>query len=81
MLPPMTGEETLMMPYASTVIGVLKAALRLVETCCHIPETSPALQRLREAVHEVTTELEVIAKKEPPHQAVLPADGNFYKAG
>jgi len=31
-------------PYASTVIGVLKAAMRLVETCCHLPETSPALK-------------------------------------
>ena len=70
-----------MMPYASTVIGVLKAALRLVETCCHIPETSPALQKLREAVHEVTAELEVIAKKEPGHDAVLPSEGNFTKTG
>jgi hypothetical protein len=75
----MTGEATVVMPYASTVIGVLKAALRLVETCCHIPETSPSLQKLREAVHEVTAELEVIAKKEPSHDAVLPAHGNFYK--
>jgi hypothetical protein len=78
----MTGEGTLMtMPYASTVIGVLKAAFRLGETCCHLPETSPAPQKLREAVHEVTAELEVIAKKEPSHEAVLPANGNFYKAG
>jgi hypothetical protein len=69
------------MPYASTVIGVLNAALRLVDSCCHIPETSPALHKLREAVHEVTAELELIAKKEPHHEAVHPADGNFYKAG
>jgi hypothetical protein len=68
-------------PYASTVIGVLKATLRLVETCCHIPETSPALKKLREGVHEVTAELEVTAKREPHHEAVVPADGNFYKAG
>ena len=66
------------MPYASTVIGVLKAALRLVETCCHIPESSPALQKLREAVHEVTAELEVIAKKEPPHE-FKSADRDFFK--
>ena len=68
-----------MMPYASTVISVLKAALRLVETCCHIPETSPALAKLREAVHEVTAELEVAAKREPHHD-FKSADGNFYKA-
>jgi len=70
----------MVMPYASTVIGAPRAALRLVETCCHIPETSPSLQKLREAVHEVTAELEVIAKKEPGRDAFLPADGNFYKA-
>jgi hypothetical protein len=70
-----------MMPYASTVIGVLKATLHLVENCCHIPETSPALQKLHEAVHEVATELEVIAKKETRSEGVVPADENFYKAG
>jgi hypothetical protein len=42
-------------------IGVLKAALRLVESCRHIPENSPALQKLRDAVYEVTAELEVVA--------------------
>jgi hypothetical protein len=68
-------------PYASTVIGVLKAALRLVDSCCHVPVTSPALEKLREAVHEVTAELEVIAKKEPHYEALRPADGNFYKVG
>jgi len=81
MLPPMTGEETLMMPYASTVIGVLKAALRLTETCCHIPETSTALQRLRKPFHEVTAELELAAKREPHQDDIKPADVNFYKAG
>jgi len=69
------------MPYPSTVIGVLKAALRLVETCSHIPESSPALQMLREAVPEVTAELELVAKREPHHEVVLPADEDFYKAG
>jgi hypothetical protein len=53
------------LPYARTVIGVLNATLRLVETCGHIPESTPALQKLREAVHEVRAELEVIAKREP----------------
>ena len=67
------------LPYASTVIGVLKAALRLVETSCHIPESSPALQKLREAVHEVTAELDVIAKREPHSESVHTADENFYK--
>jgi hypothetical protein len=68
------------MPYASTVIGVLNAALRLVDTCCHIPETSLALQKLRESVREVTAELELIAKKEPHHEFKA-ADGNFFKVG
>jgi hypothetical protein len=77
----MTEEGTPMMPYASTVMGVLKAALHLVETCCHISEASPALQKLREAVHEVTAELEVIAKKEPQHEQLKPADERFYRAG
>lgn len=80
--PLFTGlETTLMMPYASTVIGVLKAALRLVETCCHISESSPALQKLREAVHEVTAELEVIATKEPHNETVKPSDGELLPAG
>ena len=68
------------MPYPSTVIGVLKAALRLVETSSHIPESSPALQKLREAVLEVTAELEVDAKKEP-HYDFKAADGDFYQTG
>jgi hypothetical protein len=67
------------MPYASTVIGVLKAALRLVESCCYISESSPALQKLREAVHEVTAELEVIARKEPRSELVQPAGEDFYE--
>ncbi|HXS75663.1 MAG TPA: hypothetical protein VN753_05750 [Terracidiphilus sp.] len=67
------------MPYASTVIGVLKASLRLVESCCHIPETSPALQKLREAVHDVTAELEVVARKEPRSELVQPAGEDFYQ--
>jgi hypothetical protein len=66
-------------PYASTVIGVLKAALRLVETCCHLPENSPALEKLREAVREVTAELEVVAKKEPRSELVSAAGEDFYQ--
>ena len=66
------------MPYASTVIGVLEAAMRLVETCCHLPETSPALQKLREAVQEVTAELEVISRKEP-HSEFSSAGPDFYE--
>jgi len=69
------------MPYASTVIGVLNSALRLAETCRHIPETSPALQKLREAVYEVSAELEVAAKREPQTKMVRAADGDFYKVG
>ena len=64
-------------PYASTVIGVLKAAMRLVEGCCHLPETSPALHKLREAVQEVTAELEVIARNEANSEFHTVAE-NFY---
>jgi len=68
-------------PYASTVIGVLKAAMRLVESCCHLPETSPALHKLREAVNEVTAELEVIASKEPHWEFSSPGADFYEKEG
>jgi|KBSMisStandDraft_5_1062788.scaffolds.fasta_scaffold1077851_1 hypothetical protein len=66
------------LPYASTVIGVLKATLRLVEDCCHLPASSPALQKLQDAIHEVSAELEVVARKEPRAEVVQPAGEDFY---
>jgi len=66
-------------PFASTVIGVLNSALRLVENCCHIPANSPALKKLRQAVHEVTAELEVAANNEAHFDPVSPASEDFYR--
>ena len=65
------------MPYANTVIGVLKAALRLVESCSHIPRAVRRCENLREAVYEVTAELEVVARKEPRSELVAHAGENF----
>jgi hypothetical protein len=65
------------LPYASTVISALRAALRIVENCGHLK--SDTLQSFRESVATVVAELEEVAKKEPHAEIVQPAGEDFYQ--
>ncbi|HEY1578111.1 MAG TPA: hypothetical protein VGF82_13660 [Terracidiphilus sp.] len=64
-------------PYASTVITVLRVALRIVENCGHLK--SETLQDFQESVGAAIAELEQVAKKEPHVEAVQPAGEDFYQ--
>src|ERR1700749_5099486 len=50
---------------ASSLIGIARTVLRTLERSSEISDGSPALQKLREAVAEIATELEPAVKKEP----------------
>jgi len=66
-----------MKPFASTLIGVLKGTLDLVQKSGHVPENSSALKNFRAAVEGLVRELEATAKCEPHIEFVQPADENF----
>lgn len=64
-------------PYASTVITVLRVALRIVESCGHLqPET---FENFRKSVEAAIVELERVAKKEPRLEIFEPAGEDFYQ--
>lgn len=58
-------ERESLMPYASTLISVLRATLKTMERSPEVPPDSPALQRLRDGVEAMVAELEPAATKEP----------------
>jgi len=69
----------MLLPYASTLISVVKAALKLVESSGHLPESSPALHQMREAVRAVTAELAPVARNETHHDPIHAAAEDFYQ--
>lgn len=69
----LTGEN-LVMPYARTVLGVLKGAMRLVGDSGYLTPESPALQSLRESAKAVCIELEQIAEREPRAEFESPSE-------
>jgi hypothetical protein len=52
-------------PFPSTVIGILRGALHVVETSGLVADQSAALAKLRAAVAEVENELKPFAALEP----------------
>ena len=51
-------------PFPSSVIGILKAALRTVENSGLLAENSAGVQKMREGFAEVIAELELLAALE-----------------
>ena len=66
---------------ASTLISIAKTMFRTLECSSKLPVSSPALQKLREAVAEVARELEPAAKKEPKFAPRTGPDLYSRKAG
>ena len=62
-------------PAAESLISIVKGALRLVEGSTYVSSNSKALEKFREAAHEVVAELAKVAKREqvpdPEHAGLL----------
>ena len=71
------GRTLMGVPYASTVITVLRVALRIVESSGHLK--SETLQSFQESVGAAIAELEQVAKKEPRVELFQPAGEDFYQ--
>ena len=68
-------------PFPSSVISILRSALRVVEHSGFLPENSAALAKLREAIGAAVTEIEPLAKLEPGSEILGAKTGaDLYKS-